>query len=96
MKRRRSRPPVVLYQPRDEGVRMPLGLLTVASALPNEHVVLVDGRLELAPEARVIELARDAACLGITVRTGEPLEDAVLPSQAQIQAAMARAGRHAF
>ena len=34
MSPRRSRQPVVLYQPRDEGVRMPLGLLAVASALP--------------------------------------------------------------
>jgi hypothetical protein len=61
---------------------MPLGLLTVASALPDEHVVLVDGRLELAPEARVVELAGDAACLGVTVRTGEPLRDAVRISRA--------------
>ncbi|MCG6920051.1 MAG: cobalamin-dependent protein [Acidobacteria bacterium] len=82
MSRRRSRQPVVLYQPRDEGVRMPLGLLTVASALPGEHVVLVDGRLDMAPEARVAGLARDAACLAVTVRTGQPLRDAVRVSRA--------------
>jgi anaerobic magnesium-protoporphyrin IX monomethyl ester cyclase len=82
MSRRRSRRPIVLYQPRDEGVRMPLGLLAVASAMPLEHVVLLDGRLDLAPEARVVELARDAACLGITVRTGQPLRDAVRISRA--------------
>jgi anaerobic magnesium-protoporphyrin IX monomethyl ester cyclase len=82
MSRRRSRQPIILYQPRDEGVRMPLGLLAVASALPLEHVVLVDGRIELAPEARVVELARDGACLGITVRTGQPLRDAVRISRA--------------
>ena len=77
MSRRRSRQPVVLYQPRDEGVRMPLGLLAVASALPDEHVVVVDGRLDLAPESRVVELAADAACLAVTVRTGQPLRNAL-------------------
>lgn len=82
MNRRRARQPVVLYQPRDEGVRMPLGLLAVASALPEEHVVVVDGRLDLAPEARVVELAADAACLAVTVRTGRPLRDAARVSQA--------------
>ena len=56
------RQPVVLYQPRDEGVRMPLGLLAVGSALAGEHVVIVDGRLELAPEARVAELVTGTRC----------------------------------
>ena len=76
------RRPVILYQPRDEGVRMPLGLLALGSALQDEHVVIVDGRLELAPEARVAELARDADCLGVTVRSGRPLRDAVRVSAA--------------
>jgi anaerobic magnesium-protoporphyrin IX monomethyl ester cyclase len=74
---RKGRRPVVLYQPKDEGVRMPLGLLAVASELPREHVVVVDGRLDLAPEARVVELTRGAECLGVTVRSGRPLRDAV-------------------
>jgi B12 binding domain len=82
MTRRRARRPVVLYQPRDEGVRMPLGLLAVGSALVHEHVVVVDGRLDLAPEARVVELAEEAACLGITVRSGQPLRDALRVSTA--------------
>ncbi|MCG6927101.1 MAG: cobalamin-dependent protein [Acidobacteria bacterium] len=76
------RRPVVLYQPRDDGVRMPLGLLAVGSALPQEHVVVVDGRLELAPEARVAELVAEAECLGVTARTGSPLRDAVRVSAA--------------
>jgi hypothetical protein len=82
MKRRRARRPVVLYQPYDEGVRMPLGLLAVASALPEEHVVVVDARLDMAPESRVVELAGDAVCLAVTVRTGLPLRDAVSVSRA--------------
>lgn len=82
MRPRRARRPVVLYQPRDAGVRMPLGLLAVASELASEHVVIVDGRLDLAPEARVVELVREADCLGITVRSGRPLRDALRVSAA--------------
>jgi hypothetical protein len=72
-----KRHPVVLYQPRDEGAWMPLGLAAIAGGLPDEHVVIVDGRFEVAPEARVAELARDAAVLGVGVRTGAPLRDAL-------------------
>ncbi len=73
----RKRRPVVLYQPRDEGAWMPLGLLAVGSQLGGEHVVVVDGRFDLAPEARVAELAPNATCLGVSVRTGLPLRDAL-------------------
>lgn len=83
MKRSESkRRPVVLYQPRDEGLSMPLGLLALGSCLSDEHVVIVDGRFELAPEARVAELAREASCLGVSVRTGPPLLDALRVSAA--------------
>ena len=76
------RRPVVLYQPRDEGASMPLGLLSIGSQLPDENVVIVDGRFDLAPEARVAELAQHAACLAVTVRTGPPLRDALRVSAA--------------
>jgi anaerobic magnesium-protoporphyrin IX monomethyl ester cyclase len=76
------RPPVVLYQPRDVGVWMPLGLVAVGSGLADENVVIVDGRFELAPEARVAELAEHAACLAVSVRTGPPLRDALRVSAA--------------
>ena len=78
----RRRQPVVLYQPRDESAWMPLGLLAVGSGLADENVVIVDGRFELAPEARVAELAQHAACLAVTVRTGPPLRDALRVSAA--------------
>ncbi len=71
-----KRRPVVLYQPRDEGWSMPLGLVALGSWLAGEHVVVVDGRFELAPEARVVELARHALCLAVSVRTGAPLREA--------------------
>jgi hypothetical protein len=73
---------VVLYQPRDEGWSMPLGLLALGSWLAGEHVVIVDGRFELAPEARVVELARGALCLGVAVRSGAPLREALRVSAA--------------
>jgi len=77
-----KRRPVVLYQPSDEGSAMPLSLLALGSWLAGEHVVIVDGRFELAPEARIVELARVALCLGVTVRTGAPLREAVRVSAA--------------
>ncbi|HXY41301.1 MAG TPA: cobalamin-dependent protein, partial [Vicinamibacteria bacterium] len=84
MSREARRRPVVLYQPRDEGACMPLGLLSLGSwlALADAHVVIVDGRFELAPEARVMQLAERACCLGVTVRTGAPLRDALRISAA--------------
>jgi len=77
-----KRRPVVLYQPSDEGAVMPLGLLAMGSWLAGEHVVIVDGRFELAPESRVVELARGALCLGVTVRTGPGLREALRVSTA--------------
>ena len=77
-----KRRPVVLYQPRDEGSVMPLSLLALGSWLAGEHVVIVDGRFDLAPEARIVELARVALCLGVTVRTGVPLREAARLSAA--------------
>ncbi len=73
---------MVLYQPRDEGWAVPLGLLALGSWLAGEHVVVVDGRFELAPEARVVELARGALCLGVSVRSGAPLREALRVSAA--------------
>jgi hypothetical protein len=71
-----KRRPIVLYQPSDEATAMPLGLLALGSWLAGEHVVVVDGRFELAPESRIVELARGALCLGVTVRTGPSLREA--------------------
>ena len=78
----RIRGPVVLYQPRDQGHVMPLGLLQLGSALRGQPVEIVDGRLDLAPEARVAGLAREALLLGVTVRTGRPIADALRISRA--------------
>jgi hypothetical protein len=74
--------PIVLYQPRDDDRVLPLGLLHVGSALAGQPVAFVDGRLDLAPEARVAELAREALCVGVSVRTGAPIADALRVTRA--------------
>jgi radical SAM superfamily enzyme YgiQ (UPF0313 family) len=73
--------PVVLYQPRGEGHALPLGLVHVGSMAPDAHVVVVDGRVELAPETQVAELGRQALCLGVSVLTGPPIADALRVSR---------------
>jgi len=74
--------PIVLYSPRGEGLVLPLGLVQVGSTTPEDRVVVIDGRVELAPEARVVELADDALCLGVSVPTGAPIGDALRVSRA--------------
>jgi len=74
--------PVVLYRPRGRSRSLPLSLVHVGSALRGRRVVVVDGQLDLAPEARVVELARDALCLGLSVPTGEAILDALGISRA--------------
>jgi len=68
--------PIVLYNPKAPGHTLPLGLLHVAAMFPERQVEIVDGRVELAPEARVKELVGDAVCLGVSAWTGAPLLDA--------------------
>ncbi len=74
--------PIVLYFPRGEGHVLPLGLVQVGSMAPEDRVVIVDGRVELAPEARVVDLADEALCLGVSVPTGAPIGDALRVSRA--------------
>jgi hypothetical protein len=68
---------VVLYQPQAPGGGLPLALVHLGSMLPDHPVQIVDGRLELAPEACVADLCRDALLLGVTVRSGGPIADAI-------------------
>jgi len=73
---------VVLYNPASRTRALPLSLVHIASVLPGRPIAIVDGRLDLAPEARVAELAREASCLGVTVPTGAPIRDALRVTQA--------------
>ncbi len=70
---------VVLYNPRAVFYTMPLALVALASALDRDRYepVIVDGRLEHDPLARLIAETRDALALGVTVLTGAPLRDAL-------------------
>jgi len=79
-----SRIKVVLYNPRAVFYTMPLALLAVGSHLDPERyeVVIVDGRLEDDPEGAVLARLDGALCLGVTVLTGAPIEDAVRISRA--------------
>jgi radical SAM superfamily enzyme YgiQ (UPF0313 family) len=79
----RRRVKVVLYNPRAVFYTMPLALVAVGSHLdPAEvEVVIIDGRLERSP-AQAILAHGDAVCLGVTVLTGAPLQDAIQVSRA--------------
>jgi len=79
-----SRIKVVLYNPRAVFFTMPLALLAIGSELdPEAHeVVIIDGRLEGDPRAKVIEALQGAVCLGVTVLTGAPISDALEISRA--------------
>ena len=79
-----TRPRVVLYNPRAVFYTMPLSLLALASALDRRaiDVVIVDGRLEHDPVARVVAETEGALCLGVTVLTGAPIHDALAVSRA--------------
>jgi len=75
---------IVLYNPRAPYYTMPLALLAVGSALDQSRyeVVIVDGRLERDPIARVLAAVEGAACLGISVLTGTPIRDALAVTRA--------------
>src|SRR5262245_31814092 len=79
-----GRPRIVLYNPRAVFHTMPLALVALASAIDRSRfdIVIIDGRLESDPVARVVEAARGALCLGITVLTGAPIHDALAVSRA--------------
>jgi radical SAM superfamily enzyme YgiQ (UPF0313 family) len=77
-----SEAPIVLYNPRGESHILPLALVHVGSMFPDRRVEIIDGRVEIAPEARVASLAREALCLGVTVLTGAPILDALKVTRA--------------
>jgi len=84
-----TRTRVVLYNPRAVFWTMPLALVALGSALDRSkyEVVLVDGRLEADPLAKLLTYLDDSAvCLGVTVLTGAPIRDALAVSRALKQA----------
>ena len=77
-----TRPKVVFYNPRGESHILPLALVHVGSMLPDFDVRIIDGRIELTPEATLAEVSDQAVCLGVTVLTGKPILDALRASRA--------------
>jgi len=77
-----KRKSVVFYNPRGESHILPLALVHLASLFRVRDVHIVDGRVEVAPEARIVELTRDALCLGVSVLTGAPIVDALAVTKA--------------
>lgn len=80
---RTKRAKVVLYNPQAVFYTMPLALLAVGSHLDPERyeVVIVDARLERDPAAALRAQLDGALCLGISVLTGAPIDDAVRASR---------------
>ena len=79
-----TRHKIVFYNPRAVFYTMPLSIVTVASHLDPARfeVVIVDGRLEEDPIAKVLDNLDGALCLGVTVLTGAPIRDAVQITEA--------------
>lgn len=77
-----AKPLVLLYNPRGETHILPLALLHIGSMLKEFDVRIVDGRIELTPEATLVEMSDDAVCVGVTVLTGKPILDALRLSKA--------------
>ena len=73
---------VLLYNPRAEGHVLPLALVHIGSMVPEFDVRILDGRIELTPEATLADNADNAICLGVTVLTGKPILDALRASRA--------------
>lgn len=68
---------ILLYNPKAVFWSMPLALLALGSSLDRDRyeVVIVDGRLY--PPQTLLRHVQDALCLGVTVLTGAPLQDAL-------------------
>jgi radical SAM superfamily enzyme YgiQ (UPF0313 family) len=74
-----NRHKVVLYNPKSVFFAMPLALLAIGSYLdPKKYeVIIIDGRLEKNPLNKIMKELDGALCLGITVLTGNPINDAL-------------------
>jgi anaerobic magnesium-protoporphyrin IX monomethyl ester cyclase len=84
-----QRQKVVLYNPPSVFWTMPLALVAVGSALDPSRfqVVIVDGRLEADPVAKLLAQVDDTTvCLGVTVLTGAPIRAALAATRAVRQA----------
>jgi anaerobic magnesium-protoporphyrin IX monomethyl ester cyclase len=74
---------VLLYNPPSEFYAMPLGLLAVGSAASagGADVRIFDARIDREAEDRILAEADGAACVGMTVFSGSPIEFALRMSR---------------
>jgi radical SAM superfamily enzyme YgiQ (UPF0313 family) len=81
---KRQRAKVLLYNPDAVFFTMPLALIAVGSHLdPDEYeTVLIDGRVSVDPVQAIGAHVHDAVCLGVSVLTGAPIQDALRVSRA--------------
>jgi radical SAM superfamily enzyme YgiQ (UPF0313 family) len=75
---------ILLYNPQAVFYTMPLGLLALGAQLDLKkfEVIIVDGRLEADPLRALQPHLAEALCLGVTVLTGRPIQDALKISRA--------------
>ncbi len=75
----RNRAKVLLYNPDAVFFTMPLALVAVGSHLdPEEYeTVIIDGRVTADPVQAIGPHVNDAVCLGVSVLTGAPIQDAL-------------------
>ena len=75
---------VILYNPKAVFFDMPLALLAIGSVLDPEKytVIIVDGRLEEDPLAKIRLHVSDAVCFGVTSLTGGPIKDGLAITRA--------------
>ena len=62
---------------------MPLALLAIGSQVDRTkyEVVIIDGRIDEKPEALLRDHCKDAICFGVTVLTGNPINDGLYISE---------------
>ncbi len=79
-----TKPKIVLYNPPAAHFTMPLSLIAIGSALDRSEfdVRLIDARLDRNALETLVDEARDALCVGITVLTGEPILGAIQATRA--------------
>ncbi len=70
---------VVLYNPQAPFYTFPLPLLAVSTMLDRKrfNIKIIDARIEEHPHETVLQNLRDALCVGVTVLSGSPIQDAM-------------------
>lgn len=70
---------IILYNPLPVSFTMPLGIMSIGSALDREKydVLIIDARVEKDPHTSVLENLEGAICFGASILTGSGIRDAL-------------------